>query len=159
MAEALISKATLYNYFPSKDSLLLGIAEAEMEEARRLLDGSLRGESSAVEKLRQVLAVFVGNSLSCLPLCRKITYLNSCEDSDLFAARAGMVRMLRDLAEEGQGRGEFRRDVPPEEIADLAMGVYLTAQFQWGDLSGCSEELRARRLDRLFRLTMAGVRA
>ena len=27
-----VSKATLYNYFPGKDSLLMGIAEAELDE-------------------------------------------------------------------------------------------------------------------------------
>ena len=156
-AQAEVSKATLYNYFPSKDSLLLGIAEAELNEVHQLLQNELAAVPSAVDKLRRVLRTFVDQSLDCPPLSRKITYLNSCEESDLYAARLEMLQLLRRLAEEGLARGEFRRDVSAGELVDLFMGVYLVAQFQWNDLAGGSDEQRARRLDRFLRLALAGV--
>ena len=158
-AQAEISKATLYNYFPSKDSLLLGIAEAELAEVRQLLRMELSGEVCAVEKLRRVLCAFVSNSFSCPPLSRKITYLNSCEESDLYASRTEMQQLLQELAEEGISRGEFRRDVAADEVVDLIMGIYLVAQFQWGEQAGASRSQLEHRLERFFHMAMAGVLA
>ncbi len=156
-AQAEISKATLYNYFPSKDSLLLGIAESEIAQVRTLLSERLDPEASVVERLRSVTHQVVRNAIPDLALCRKITYLNSCEDSDLYAARTGLTELVQNLAEEGVRRGEFRQDVEVREIVDLVMGVYLMAQFQWSDLDGLSEEACQQRLDRLFARMLASV--
>ena len=58
-----VSKATLYNYFPGKDSLLMGIAEAELEQIREMIEGELAEEPSALERLRRVLEAFVLDSM------------------------------------------------------------------------------------------------
>ena len=76
-----VSKATLYNYFPGKDSLLMGIAEAELEQIREMIEGELAEEPSALERLRRVLEAFVLDSMCYISLSRKISYLNSCEDA------------------------------------------------------------------------------
>ncbi len=126
-----VSKATLYNYFPGKDSLLMGIAEAELEQICQLIEGELSEIPSALERLRRVLLAFVLDSMCYISLSRKISYLNSCEDSDLFATRLEMVQILHHLILQAQEQGELRRDVSPAAITDLVMGLYLTTQFQW----------------------------
>ena len=50
-----VSKATLYNYFTNKDSLLMGIAEAALDEIRQLVAEELKHEPSAVTKLRRAI--------------------------------------------------------------------------------------------------------
>ena len=154
-----IPKATLYNYFPSKDSLLMGIAEAELEDIRHLISVELREEPSAVEKLRQVLRTFVLDSISYISLCRKITYLNSCEESDLFATRLEMVKILRQLVLEAQDQGEFSSDVSADDIVDMVMGIYLMSQFQWPQIASYSEAFCVEKLDHFFRLSLSGVLA
>lgn len=156
-ARAEISKATLYNYFPSKDSLLIGIAEAELADIRGLITGELQNEPSAVEKLRRALQTFVLDSMRYIPLCRKITYLNSCEDSALFSTRVEMLRIFRALVQEAQDSGEFRRDADAGDIVDLVMGVYLASQFQWQGIDRYSNEYCVEKLDRFFDMALAGV--
>ena len=125
-----VSKATLYNYFPGKDSLLMGIAEAELEQIREMIEGELAEEPSALERLRRVLEAFVLDSMCYISLSRKISYLNSCEDSGMFATRLEMVRILRGLVCQAQDAGELRRDMDADDITELVMGLYLITQFQ-----------------------------
>lgn len=150
-----VSKATLYNYFPGKDSLLLGIAEAELEQIRQLIDGELAREPSALERLRRTLEAFVLDSMCYISLSRKISYLNSCEDSDLFATRLEMVRILRDLVCQAQDAGELRRDMDADDVTELVMGLYLTTQFQWVHLERRPVSYWTERLDRAFPRVLA----
>lgn len=150
-----VSKATLYNYFPGKDSLLLGIAEAELEQIRQLIRGELSREPSALERLRRVLEAFVLDSMCYISLSRKISYLNSCENSGMFATRLEMVRIFRDLVFQAQAAGELRRDVDADDITELVMGLYLTTQFQWVHLEQHPVSHWTKRLDRAFRQVLA----
>ena len=150
-----VSKATLYNYFPGKDSLLLGIAEAELEQIRQMIQGELAQEPSPLERLRRVLEAFVLDSMCYISLSRKISYLNSCEDSGLFATRLEMVRIFRGLVLQAQGAGELRRDVDADDITELVMGLYLTTQFQWVHLEQHPVSYWTERLGRAFRQALA----
>ena len=150
-----VSKATLYNYFPGKDSLLLGIAEAELEQIRQLIRGELSREPSALERLRRVLEAFVLDSMCYISLSRKISYLNSCENSGMFATRLEMVRIFRDLVFQAQAAGELRRDVDADDITELVMGLYLTTQFQWVHREQHPVSHWTKRLDRAFRQVLA----
>ena len=150
-----VSKATLYNYFPGKDSLLMGIAEAELEQIREMIEGELAEEPSALERLRRVLEAFVLDSMCYISLSRKISYLNSCEDSGMFATRLEMVRILRGLVCQAQDAGELRRDIDADDITELVMGLYLITQFQWVHLERHPVSYWTERLDRAFLRVLA----
>jgi AcrR family transcriptional regulator len=47
-----VSKSTFFNYFPTKESLLDGIAADEIAEIRFLIKADLVGITSPVEKIR-----------------------------------------------------------------------------------------------------------
>lgn len=155
MAE--ISKATLYNYFTSKESLLLGIAEAELADIRGLLEGELRDEADSVKKLRAALGTLVLDSMTYLPLSRKITCLNSNENSEMFHTRRELLNILESLVREGQAKGRLRPEVPVEELVELLMGVYLVSQFHWTQLGTYSQEECLQKLDRLFDRALEGL--
>lgn len=155
MAE--ISKATLYNYFTSKESLLLGIAEAELADIRALLEGELRDEEDSVKKLRAALGTLVLDSMTYLPLSRKITCLNSNENSEMFHTRRELLNILEGLIQEGQAKGRIRPEVPVEELLELLMGVYLVSQFHWTKLSTYSPEECLQKLNRLFDRALEGL--
>ena len=150
-----VSKATLYSYFPGKDSLLMGIAEAELEQIREMIEGELAEEPSALERLRRVLEAFVLDSMCYISLSRKISYLNSCEDSGMFATRLEMVRILRGLVCQAQDAGELRRDMDADDITELVMGLYLITQFQWVHLERHPVSYWTERLDRAFLRVLA----
>ena len=135
-----VSKATLYNYFTNKDSLLLGIAEAALDEIRQLVAEELQDEQSAVQKLRRVMQTFVLDLARYLALCRKTTYLNSFEGSELYRTRLEMLEILRALVLEGQAQGTLRSDIGAQDIVDLLMGVYFTTQFKWQEIEAYAQE-------------------
>ena len=153
-----VSKATLYNYFTNKDSLLLGIAEAALDEIRQLVAEELQDEQSAVQKLRRVMQTFVLDLARYLALCRKTTYLNSFEGSELYRTRLEMLEILRALVLEGQAQGTLRSDIGAQDIVDLLMGVVFTTQFQWQEIEAYAQEECLEKLNRLLDLALAGVR-
>lgn len=155
--KAEISKATLYNYFPSKESLLRGIAEEELEQIRHLINVDLKDEASSLVKLRRVLDVFVVDAIPYISLSRKITYLNSCEESDLYATRLDMMKIVRQLVVEAQAQHDFRQDIPADDIVDMVMGIYLMAQFQWSHIADYTEEFCIEKLHRFFDHMLCGV--
>ena len=159
-----VSKTTLYNYFPNKESLLIGIAEEELDQIRHLISHDLKDEKNAVEKIRRVLEVFILDSIPYINLSRKITYLNSCEGSPLFATRMDMIKIFHELVLEAQEQGTLRKDIDPSDIVDIIMSVYLMAQFQWAHIDRytpefCSEKLSSI-LDEVldYRITSPGAR-
>jgi AcrR family transcriptional regulator len=156
-AKAEVSRATLYNYFPNKESLLIGIAEEELEKVKEAASGELKDVERADEKLYKILEVFVLDSLMYLNLSRKITYLNSCEESDLYATRVDMIRILKDLAAEAQEQGIFRPEVPVSDIVDIIMSIYLMTQFQWKSVAEYTEDYCVEKLKRIFVLALSGV--
>ena len=91
-----------------------------------------------------------------ISLSRKITYLNSCEDSDLFATRLEMVQILRRQVVEAQEQGELCQDADPDEITELVMGLYLISQFQWVHQEQHTPAYWSHRLEQAFRRVMAG---
>ena len=156
-AGAEVSKATLYNYFASKDSLLLGIAEAALEEIRVLIATQLCEEPDAVEKLRRVMRTFVQDAVQYLALGRKIFYLNSFEQSELHQTRVEMEAILTALVEQARTQGALRAEVSVQTAVEVLMGLYFTALYQWPDADALSARDVAARVDALFGVMTAGV--
>lgn len=155
--KARISKATLYNYFPSKESLLIGIAEDELEQIRRLIETELKEEPNSLVKLYRVLEVFILDSIPYISLSRKITYLNSCEESVLYATRLNMIEMIHQLVGEAQQQGRLRQDVAADDIVDMVMSIYLMSQFEWSHIADYTEDFCRKKLRRFFDYILSGV--
>lgn len=150
-----VSKATLYNYFSSKENLLLGIVEAALEEIRQLVTVELCQEPDSVEKIRQVLETLAVDSIRYITLTRRIFYLNVSEGNALHVTRLELLEILRQLVDEARERGQLRRDLTAEELVDAFMGVYLVTQFGWEDIgqyteAQCRQKVR-RAMDAILR--------
>lgn len=135
-----VSKATLYNYFTSKESLLLGIAEAALEEIRQLIREELCGEPDSLEKLRRVMETLVTDSVRYVTLTRRIFYLNVSPDNELHGARTELLEILDQLVREAQDQGRLRRDLPARALVEVFLGVYLLTQFGWEELERYTEQ-------------------
>ena len=149
-----VSKATLYNYFPNKESLLIGIAEEELDQIRHFIAHDLKNEADAAEKIRRVLEVFILDSIQYINLSRKITYLNSCETSPLYATRMDMMAIFLELVLEAQKQEIFRSDLNPDDIVDIIMSVYLMAQFEWNDIDRYTPEFCCQKLNRILDIVL-----
>lgn len=155
MAE--VARATLYNYFPSKESLLIGIAEEELEKIRQIIMTELAEIDDADKKLTRVLEVFILDSLPYINLTRKITYLNSREESQYYTIRLAMLEILEKLVLEGQNQDLFRRDIATADILDIIMGTYLSALYQWRGIEHYTENECRLKLRRTLGLTLQGI--
>lgn len=150
-----VSKATLYNYFSSKENLLLGIVEAALEEIRQLVTVELCQEPDSVEKIRQVLETLAVDSIRYITLTRRIFYLNVSEGNALHVTRLELLEILSQLVNEARERGQLRQDLTAEELVDAFMGVYLVTQFGWEDIgqyteAQCRQKVR-RAMDAILR--------
>lgn len=145
-----VSKATVYNYFPNKESLLIGTVDEVFARVYELIQNGLAECANSEQKLRRVLEEVVRASADYLSLSRKITYLNSCEESALFATRTEIFKIFRRLVCAAQAENIFRADANPDDIVDVVMGLYLIAQFQWPHLDRYSPDILHEKLNRFF---------
>lgn len=156
-AAAEISKATLYNYFSSKEDLLQGIADAAMEEIRLLVREGLQEEKDALAKLRRVMETLAADAARYVALTRRIFYLNVSPESELHGARAELLEILGHLVREAQEQGKLRRDLPTEELVEVFLGIYLLALMGWEDMEHCTEDVCRRRVGRVMDQVLAGL--
>lgn len=152
-----VSKATLYNYFSSKENLLLGIAEAALDEVRQLISEDLRDEPDSLEKLRRVMETLVTDSIRYLTLFRRILYSNLSPDSELHVTRQELVEILGQMVREAQDQGRLRRDLSPEALTEGFLGAYLLTQFGWENLEHYTPEQCHRRVQDMIDQLLAGV--
>lgn len=152
-----VSKATLYNYFSSKESLLTGIADAALEEVRLLIGADPSGEPDSLLKLRQVLGMLALDSVRYISLTRRILYLNAFPESELYRTRQDIRQILEQLVTEAREQGSLRRDIPAGEMVDMFMGVYLMTQFAWCDISTYSDARCTEQVNRAIDCLLMGL--
>lgn len=151
-AAAEVSKATLYNYFSSKQSLLIGIADGALDEVRQLIrdeSGEDRVRDS-LTTLRHVLQMLVLDSIRYLSISRRILYLGASAGNELYPACQSTRDLFRQLIAAARDEGRLRLDLPLEGQTDLFMGLYLMTQFAWDDLPQCGEAQCTERVDAAF---------
>ncbi len=112
-----VSRATLFNYFPSKTALLIGLG-GDLES--RLLR-ALQHYRSKHEHAEDVITALFGRLSEVLdqtaPLTR-LLFLHTSEQGGLPTLQAELV----DLTSEAQTRGQWRDDIAVSALAEL---VYL----------------------------------
>lgn len=145
-----VSKGTIYNYFPNKESLLIGTVNEVLERVTDLAENQELLAGNSLEKLKLVLLEIVAASVDYLNLSRRIGFLNSCEDSPLYATRKEMLSILRGLVIEARNEGRLKADGNIDDIVDLIMGIYLIALFEWSHIEKYSPEFLKEKLYRFF---------
>ncbi|MDO4545021.1 MAG: TetR/AcrR family transcriptional regulator [Bacillota bacterium] len=157
--KAEVSKATLYNYFPNKESLLLGTMEDEAESFRRYIAEQLRDVEDPDEKLRRALTFLIWDSVPFISVSRRILFLNASETSHMYGKADEITDIFLDMAEDAGRQGLFREDVKASDVVEILMGVYLSSQFQWSDVEQMTEEECSRKVNHILDLALAGVYA
>ncbi len=126
-----VSKSTFFNYFPTKESLLDGIAADEIAEIQFLIEADLFGVTSPVEKIRIVMKHFATDSSTYLKVTRKVIWATVFRSDGFPMPVMEMEKILVELINEAQEKGEIRKDLKSLEIASAIMGMYFAAFFHW----------------------------
>ncbi len=145
-----VSKATVYNYFPDKDSLLIGIVEEVEENIEDYLENELSAETNALDRVRRVLAELVFASLQYPDLTRRIVFLNSNRSSTLYGTLSEIKALLHKLVASAQADGYLTAEVSTDILVDLLMGIHFITLFQWTGEDTPSVQEQQVKLDRLF---------
>jgi len=148
-----VARATVFNHFPSKRSLVEAITHEVLAYWASMLEHALADESSPTPALVRALFAQMGEGIAHYHgfyrgVFREIARLRLGLEEGSQAARTSATafeRLCRLLAR-GQARGELRADV---DVAELASGFDSLAngtinQWLFGDHSGSLAERMAR---------------
>lgn len=157
--KANVSKATLYNYFPNKESLLVGTMDDQIEATRRYIKNSEMNtnKASGYGKVKLALEFLVLDSRQFIDVSRRIMFLNACETSPMYGKVNEIKDMFRTLTDEAKQEGIFREDIHSIEIVELLMSIYLNSQFQWNDIETLTDEQCRKRIERMLELTLGNI--
>jgi AcrR family transcriptional regulator len=153
-----VARATVFNYFASKETLCTELGELQVEALREAVEEGRISGPSVSEKLAQALRVsseFPGTSPeNCrLMLLRS---LGSLRPGELPEHRKHFFEMLDAWVKEGQASGELRSDRPSCELAAFLMGLQFHATLLWA--FGYTAGSLADQQVRVLQLALEGIR-
>ena len=132
MSGAELGIGTFYNYFDSKDDVLMEL----LGERVRVLSEEQKPVTEILRELLLAAARLLGENRYVLPLflraAQQATLLKRSETS--VSAPPFTVLFTR-LVEEGQAKGEFRCDIPTAIISELFHSLFQAAAFSKLELS------------------------
>lgn len=130
-----VSRGTVFNYFPTKESMLVAYFGEQLELlALRLRRRRRRAGFDGLSEIAYLfdeLADFVaGHHQLILPISFELLDPNEERSRAAFLALP-LVPLLRDAIRRAQGEGGLRSDHSPERLARTLANVYFITALQW----------------------------
>ena len=132
MQAAKLGVGTFYNYFGSKEEVLLTLAKNLREEVKKNILTAGAVNQSSPELLNRCCvctAKLIDENRFILPL-----FISASEHSDKpeqipQSLSPGFRELFEEIILRGQERGEFRADVPANIISEMIHSIYQTTAF------------------------------
>lgn len=132
LEKATISRGTLYNYFPDKESILVSYFQNRIAEGGQQLQNQLATDNGIREQLGSLLDFMyevLADDFDLAGVYFKYR-LRGVENPFETSRRSGMESLLAEVIQAAQARGELRADFPAAFVARnfqfLAMSFLLT---------------------------------
>ena len=127
MNEAGLGVGTFYNYFASKEELLLAMLERIEDELIDLAKAEKHSPLTALEKINKRTAQLLDENKFVLPL-----FLSASEHADRpelwkKRVRPGFKPVFEEIIGLGQDAGDIRADVSSDLIAEMFHSIYHSA--------------------------------
>ncbi|MDH6676934.1 AcrR family transcriptional regulator [Rhodococcus sp. LBL1] len=132
--QAGVSRATFFNYFPSKDDLLGALYTSNMESLAATIDDLLAQDLTTEERILGLFADFVQATEDLPGFLRAVT---GEAERDLATPEISAERTERfndeilRILEPGLERGEVRTDYPPLFLAQMVAAIYVSTIRYW----------------------------
>ena len=129
MNAAGLGVGTFYNYFSSKEELLIALLEKIESEIEELAADETIAALILLERLNTRTAELLDKNKFVLPL-----FLSASEHSDRpehlkTRLRPGFKTIFESIIQRGQLDGEIRSDMPSDLIAEMFHSIYHSAAF------------------------------
>jgi len=131
--KAEISRGTLFNYFPSKDALLLPWGQEILEQyVRPKLKAYLSTEPRTIEVLHFLFTKMSETVLASPDVMRAFMgeAMKAKNKAHIERARTGIQEIFVQVLRYGQGRGEVRSDIPLEDLATYVNALQAALLFR-----------------------------
>jgi|SRR5271165_1586750 len=115
-----VGKGTFFNYFPSKDHILLAFGEMQLAKLRAAIDEARATTQPMPEFLRSLAERMTYEPARHPDIVRVLllAYLSNSQVREAMLELQGRVLALHsEMIQLGQDRGEIRSDLPASEIA------------------------------------------
>lgn len=127
-----VGKGTFFNYFPTKEHVLATLGAERLAAIERAHDRAQTG--TVLPALKEMARELAGHSSESAALLRAIYAAHaSCEPvrAELLKRLHTGRRLLTEIYELAQERGEIQADRSPEELARLTQVVFLGVILAW----------------------------
>lgn len=130
-----VAAGTVYLYFRGKDDLLISIFERTMKEAIAAGRRSVAAKATPVDQLREIATLHLdrlGRDRS-LAVVFQIELRQSTKFMERFSAThlRDYLGIIRDVIDDGQQRGVFRRQINPTLAAKMFFGALDEMATNW----------------------------
>jgi AcrR family transcriptional regulator len=129
-----VGKGTFFNYFPSKDHILLAFSDMQLGKLEELIAHFRNSDQSLREFIQALTHRMTEEPLRNPGMIRALLlgYLSSSAVREVMTAKQERALALHtQIIEIGQARGELRRDIPAVEIAHVFRQTIFGTLLMW----------------------------
>jgi AcrR family transcriptional regulator len=151
-----VGKGTFFNYYPSKEHILVAFSDMQLGKLERFVEVARSGTESMHSFFRKMSQEMTNEPAKTPEVVRALLQANLSSSSVRSLMRERNTRgeeLLTQLVQVGQERGEFRRDVPALEIARVFRQTTFGTLLLW---SVYGDDSLAERMNRALDILWTG---
>jgi AcrR family transcriptional regulator len=152
-----VGKGTFFNYFPSKEHILLAFGELQLGKLQEAIDEARKTGMPLPEFLRSLGAKMTEEPIRHPTLVRAFlqAFLSSTEvRSAMLDLQSRIMALHSQMIQLGQERGEIRDDLPAVELAQVFRQIIFGTLLLWS-LSG--DGSLQQRVETAFEVVWSGL--
>lgn len=152
-----VGKGTFFNYFPSKDHILIAFSDMQIAKLQDFVKEARQSQESMLGFLRKMSVKMIAEPGRSPDVVRALLQANLSRSSVRGAMRQNYLRghgLLSELMQLGQERGELRRDIPAGELAHVFRQTLLGTVLVWSVFGDAS---LPERIEAALRVLWTGV--
>jgi AcrR family transcriptional regulator len=152
-----VGKGTFFNYFPSKDHILLAFAEMQLETLRLAVEEAQHAPEPLLKFVRSLTVRMTAEPARNPDLIRGLllAFLGNSEVRQAMRdLHVDILDLHTQMVQIGQGRGEIRDDLPAAEIALVFRQTIFGTLLIWSLYGDASLQSR---MDSAFEIIWSGL--
>lgn len=152
-----VGKGTFFNYFPSKDHILIAFSDMQIGKLEQAVAGLRSSEQPLQDFMRSLVLKMTEEPIRNPGLIRALLrgYLSTTAVREMMIQKQNHAHGLhKQMIEIGQGRGEVRSDIPAAEIAHFFRQTILGTLLIW---SVTGDATLRERIDSALRILWRGI--